>query len=151
MASKITGHKDNLHSALLHVMFMINILSIIILTLVTSSNAFGQSTSPCTNFTVVFSSPVPAIQEDIRLGRLRIGRVQGYDDPQQQALNICIATKNSGEIEEGTVFYLSKESLIVYNIWSTGKDMPAQSSFPGFHNKYSLFLYEITLLINSFF
>lgn len=108
IARKITGHKDNLHSALLHVIFMINILSFIILTLVTSSNAFGQSACPCTNFTVVFSSPVPVIPEDIRHGGLRIGRVLSYGDPQQQTLNICIATKHSGEIEEDAV-YLSIE------------------------------------------
>lgn len=61
-------------------------------------------------------------------------------------VDICIDNKHSSEIEKNTVFYVNDGSIIVYNVWASGKDMPEHSIVPGFSSKLSLFWYEVKLL-----
>lgn len=61
-------------------------------------------------------------------------------------VDICIDNKYSSEIEKNTVCYVSDSSIIVYNVWASGNDIPEHSIVPCFSSKLSLFWYEIKLL-----
>lgn len=64
-------------------------------------------------------------------------------------IDICVDKKHSSEIEKNTVCYISENSIIIYNVWASGKDLPENSTVPGFSNKFSLFWYETKLLFKS--
>jgi len=64
-------------------------------------------------------------------------------------MDICIDAKHASKMEKNTVCYISKHSIIVYNVWASGQDLPENSTVPGFSNKLSLFWYEIKLLFRS--
>ena len=81
----------------------------------------------------------------------QIGTIINADNQQIESnmIDICIDKKHSSEIEKNTVCYVSENSIIIYNVWASGTDLPENSTVPGFSSKLSLFLYEIKLLFNS--
>jgi len=112
------------------------------------STAFGQDEAPCKKFQVSFSSPIKTSFDGVFYGRKQIGKIieSKNSDMNISIVDICIDNKHSSEIEKNTVFYVNDGSIIVYNVWASGKDIPEHSIVPGFSSKLSLFWYEIKLL-----
>jgi len=112
------------------------------------STAFGQDETSCKKFQVSFSSPIKASFDGVFYGGKQIGKIIDLknSDINLNIVEICIDNKHSSEIEENSVCYVSDSSIIVYNVWASGKDIPEHSIVPGFSSKLSLFWYEIKLL-----
>lgn len=112
------------------------------------STAFGQDEAPCKKFQVSFSSPIKTSFDGVFYGGNQIGKIidSKNNDINLNIVDICIDNKHSREIDKNTVCYVSDGSIIVYNVWASGKDMPEHSIVPGFSSKLSLFWYEIKLL-----
>jgi hypothetical protein len=112
------------------------------------STSFGQEETPCKKFQVSFSSPIKTSFDGVFYGRKQIGKIidSKNSDINLNIVEICIDNKHLSEIEENTVCYVSDSSIIVYNVWASGKDIPEHSIVPGFPSKLSLFWYEIKSL-----
>lgn len=115
--------------------------------------SFAYGGDGCKKFQVSFSSPLNTSLDGVFHGGSQIGEVISPEtqNGSSNMLQICIDADHSSEIEKNTVCYMSDKSLIVYNVWASGKDLPEHSTIPGFSSKISLFWYELKLLFNHIF
>lgn len=127
------------------------IFNILMFVFFLSSTALGQDDIECKKFKVSFSSPMKISLDGVFHGGDQIGTVTNADNQQIESnmIDICVDKKHSSEIEKNTVCYISENSIIIYNVWASGTDLPENSTVPGFSSKLSLFLYEIKLLFKS--
>lgn len=116
-----------------------------------SSTAFGQDDVLCKKFKVSFSSPMIISFDGVFHGGNQIGKIINSENKHVHSniVDICIDSQHSSEIEKNTVCYISNNSIIIYNVWASGKDLPQNSTIPCFSSKISLFWYEIKLLFKS--
>jgi hypothetical protein len=131
-------------------MYRAALVQIAAFTLVFSATAFAGNDGACKTFKVSFSSPQKTTLNGIFHGGNQIGAIiYSNNHAESNLLDICIDASHAGEIEKNTVCYISDNSMIVYNVWASGQDLPENSTLPGFSNKLSLFWYEIKLLFRS--
>jgi hypothetical protein len=131
-------------------MFGTALAQIAALLLVFSATASAQDDGACKKFKVSFSSQQKATLDGVFHGGNQIGAVMHPENhADANLIDICVDTSHAGEIENNTVCYISGNSMIVYNVWASGQDLPENSTIPGFSNKMSLFLHEIRLLFRS--
>ena len=113
-------------------------------------SVFAAEISECKKFKIVFSAPLSEKPNGVFHGGRQIGDILSTSESllESNIVDVCMYKKNSSEIEKNTVFYLSENSLIVYNVWASGEDVPENGFVPGFSSKFSVFLHEIKLLFN---
>lgn len=141
---------NNLHNNSLQQFHMrkFTLLNLVAFALLTSSAAIAQI-DDCKKFSISFNSALETHPLGVFHGGNKIGTIDNFDSTKTKILNICIFKEHSSEIENNTVCYVSEDSIIVYNVWASGKDLPENSTIPGFSSKLSLFWYEIQLIFRS--
>ncbi len=95
-------------------------------------------------FTVTFEKEVKSLPAIVYAGGEKIGSVdvpQGQGKGVQQ-IPVCIDAKHIGTIEKNSICYVSKDQIVVYNVWSTGVDLKEGESMKGFTSRFGLYMYE---------
>jgi len=129
-------------------MLKFTLLNLVAFALLTSSAAIAQI-DECKKFRISFNSALETHPRGVFYGGNKIGTIDNFDSTKSNIVDICIFKEHSSEIEKNTICYISEDSIIVYNVWASGQDIPENSTIPGFSSKLSLFWYEIQLIFRS--
>lgn len=107
----------------------------------------------CTDYTISFDPGVKDIPTGVYLDTNLVGEVlhSEGDGQRQGEVAVCIDKRFSRHVERGTVFYVSKGRVQMYNVWATGERLKDGETLAGFSSKFKLYLYELKVLATSFF
>lgn len=113
----------------------------------------ASTVKQCTPYTVSFDAGVKDFPTEVYLDTSLVGEVvQSESDGQRQGeVAVCIDKRFSRHVERGTVFYVSKGRMQMYNVWATGVRLKDGESLPGFSSKFKLYLHEMKVLAASLF
>lgn len=104
----------------------------------------------CRQFRVTFLTELAEIPSHVMLGDKRIGVVEGGESTGTgQELAVCIDARWAGEIEQHTTCYVSKDRLVVYNVWSSGVDVAEGGMIRGFASRWELAVHEAGDLLGA--
>lgn len=120
------------------------IAHIFIVMLCIADAAQAASKDSCKTFRIVFEETTVSIPQSIYANKVVIGKVERSETIDSNSLVVyaCIENKHSGKFEKNSVCYVSKDQIIVYNVWSTGIDLKEGESVRGFTDRYGLYVYE---------
>jgi len=113
----------------------------------------SSTVKQCTPYTVSFDAGVKDIPLEVYLDTSLVGEVMPSesDGQRQGEVAVCIDKRFSRHVERGTVFYVSKGRMQMYNVWATGVRLKDGESLPGFSSKFKLYLHEMKVLGTSLF
>ncbi|GFK93244.1 hypothetical protein NNJEOMEG_01075 [Fundidesulfovibrio magnetotacticus] len=102
--------------------------------------ALAEERKACRQFRVTFQTELAAPPGKVMLGKRQVGVVEGASGGRELA--VCIDARFAGEMERNTFCFVSGDELMIYNVWSTGEDLPEGSSVPGFATRWGAALHE---------
>lgn len=107
----------------------------------------------CASYTISFDPGVKDIPAGVYLDTNLVGEVlhSDGDEQRQGEVAVCIDKRFSRHVERGTVFYVSKGKVQMYNVWATGERLKDGETLAGFSSKFQLYLYELKVLATSVF
>jgi len=113
----------------------------------------ASTVKQCAPYTVFFDPGVKDIPTEVYLDTNLVGEVvpSESDGQRQGEVAVCIDKRFSRHVERGTVFYVSKGRMQMYNVWATGERLKDGESLAGFSSKFKLYLHEMKVLATSLF
>ncbi len=109
--------------------------------------ARAASDAACVNYTIAFPTPPTRHDGLVYLDDTVIGRVTAADQPETRAnVPVCIEQPYRKLIEQGTLAYVAKNRISIYNVWSSGTKLPEHGVLEGFSGKGALYAYELKSL-----
>ncbi|WP_300160581.1 hypothetical protein [Solidesulfovibrio sp.] len=112
-----------------------------------SECARAASDQPCVNYTISF--PTASLQHDglVYLDDVVIGNVTAADQADKRTnVPVCIEQPYKKLIEQGTLAYVTKNRISIYNVWSSGTKLPEHGVIEGFSSKGALYAHELKSL-----
>jgi len=105
----------------------------------------------CADYTISFDPGVKDLPTEVYLDTNLVGEVllAERDEQRQGEVAVCIDKRFTRHVERGTVFYVSKGRLQMYNVWATGERLKDGETLAGFSSKFKLYLYELKVLATS--
>ncbi|MFP5222526.1 MAG: hypothetical protein ACLGSA_09560 [Acidobacteriota bacterium] len=102
----------------------------------------------CAEYTISFDPSVKDVPTGVYLDTNLVGEVvrSDLDEKRQGEVSVCIDKRFSRHVERGTVFYISKGRLQMYNVWATGERLKEGETLAGFSSKFKLYLHELKVL-----
>jgi len=119
-------------------------VKIVVALLFVEVDARSAEQATCKKFLVVFDENPKNLPQFIYSNGEKVGNVdiaQGQVGIVKQ-VPVCIEGRHAGKFEKNTTCYVSKDQIIVYNVWSTGIDLKEGESVKGFTSRFGLYAYE---------
>lgn len=113
----------------------------------------ASTAKQCADYTISFDPGVRDIPTEVYLDKNLVGEVllSEMDEQRQGEVAVCIDKRFSRHVERGTVFYVSKGRMQMYNVWATGERLKDGETLTGFSSKFKLHLYELKVMATSLF
>jgi len=113
----------------------------------------ASTAKQCADYTISFDPGVKDIPTEVYLDKNLVGEVvqSEWDGQRQGEVIVCIDKRFSRHVERGTVFYMSKGRMQMYNVWATGERLKDGETLAGFSSKFKLYLHEMKVLATSLF
>jgi len=127
--------------------FIAVLLSAIMLTF--AYDVKSADSEPCKKYTIVFEGKVKSLPSQVYAGGEKIGSVDAPQGQEKgiQKVPVCIEGKHVGKIEKNSICYVSKDQIVIYNVWPTGIDLKEGESIKGFTSRFELYIYEAQELL----
>lgn len=111
----------------------------------------SQQTRECVTFTLVFDRHVTHMPAKIYLDKVAVGDVlpAGKDAVSPRERVVCVEKKHARKFEDGTVVFIARNRIQIYNVWAKGRALKENELIPAFSSKMGLFLYEVRLFLSS--
>ena len=113
----------------------------------------ASTAKQCADYTISFDPGVKDVPTGVYLDTNLVGEIvpSDKDEQRQGEVAVCIDKRFSRHVERGTVFYVSKDKVQMYNVWATGERLKDGETLAGFSSKFKLYLYELKVLASSLF
>lgn len=113
----------------------------------------ASTAKQCADYTISFDPGVKDIPTGVYLDTNQVGEIVPSDNDEQRQgqVAVCIDRRFSRHVERGTVFYVSKGKVQMYNVWATGERLKDGETLAGFSSKFKLYLHEMKVLATSLF
>ncbi len=102
---------------------------------------------PCINYVLSFDKAPIRHDDLVYLDDFIIGNVaMTSQEGKRTYIHVCISQPYAKRIEQGTLSYMSKGKINIYNVWASGGKLAQDTEIKGFSNKIDLYAYEMKSL-----
>jgi hypothetical protein len=124
--------------------FVSIIVQLFVAFLFLSEEAKSADKATCKNFQIAFEENIKDLPSFVYANGEKIGIVvpPNADTGNAQTVTTCIDNTYAGRFEKNSLCYVSKDQIVIYNVWSTGVDLKEGDSVKGFASRSKLYIYE---------